>query len=67
VAGLMLGLYKWPEYFDLLEKLGPSGLIAHVREVETAGPDGASHPRTKRHDDATLAAWCGDPTPFRQQ
>lgn len=54
-----MGLYFWPDYLDLLDKLGPASLIAHVREIETADPDGARHPRTKRHDDATLASWCG--------
>lgn len=52
-----MSLYSWAEYLDLLDKLGPAGLIAHVRELETADPDGARHPRTKRHDDATLANW----------
>lgn len=52
-----MGLYRWPEYLDLLDKVGPAGLIAHVREIETADPEGATHPRTKRHDDATLASW----------
>ncbi|MFG1820396.1 hypothetical protein ACGFIF_42020 [Kribbella sp. NPDC049174] len=52
-----MGLYSWPEYLELLDKLGPRGLIAHVREIESADPDGASHPRTKRHDDATVATW----------
>jgi hypothetical protein len=50
-----MGLYSWPEYLDLLDKLGPAGLIDHVRQIETGDPDGARHPRTKRHDDATLA------------
>ncbi|WP_406051308.1 hypothetical protein [Kribbella sp. NBC_00889] len=53
-----MGLYSWPEYLDLLDKLGPASLIAHVREIEEADPDGVRHPRTKRHDDATLASWC---------
>lgn len=53
-----MDLYAWSDYLDLLDKLGPLGLIAHVREIETADPDGARHPRTKRHDDATLASWC---------
>jgi hypothetical protein len=52
-----MSLYNWPEYLDLLDKLGPAGLIAHVRQIETSDPDGARHPRTKRHDDATLACW----------
>lgn len=50
-------LYPWREYLDLLDKLGPAGLIAHLREIESADPDGARHSRTKRHDDATLAYW----------
>lgn len=53
-----MGLYSWPEYLDLLDKLGPASLIAHVREIEEADRDGVRHPRTKRHDDATLASWC---------
>jgi hypothetical protein len=52
-----MGLYSWSEYLDLLDRLGPAGLVAHVREIETGDPDGARHPRTKRHDDATLATW----------
>lgn len=52
-----MGLYSWSEYLTLLDKLGPAGLVAHVRDIETADPDGARHPRTKRHDDATLANW----------
>ncbi|TCC35105.1 integrase [Kribbella sindirgiensis] len=53
-----MGVYAWPEYLDLLDKVGPASLIAHVREIEEADPDGARYPRTKRHDDATLANWC---------
>ena len=47
--------YDWPEYLDLLDKLGPVGLIEHVRTIEQADPDGARHLRTKHHDDATAA------------
>ena len=50
-----MGLYDWPEYLDLLDKLGPAGLIDHVRTIEKADPDGEQHPRTKAHDDATAA------------
>jgi hypothetical protein len=50
-----MGLYDWPEYLDLLDKLGPAGLIDHVRAIEKADPDGVTHPRTKTHDDATAA------------
>jgi hypothetical protein len=60
-----MGLYTWPEYLDLLDRLGPSGLIGHVRKIESDDPDGVRFPRTKRHDDATLAYRCGiDTTPL---
>jgi hypothetical protein len=52
-----MDLYTWREYLDLLEKLGPAGLISHVRDIESGDPTGARYPRTKRHDDATLAFW----------
>ncbi len=52
-----MGIYGWPEYLDLLDKLGPAGLVAHVRSIECGDPDGARYPRTKRHDDATVATW----------
>ncbi|MEU4421274.1 hypothetical protein AB0F81_11660 [Actinoplanes sp. NPDC024001] len=52
-----MGLYGWPEYLDLLDKLSPDGLIAHVRSIESEDPDGDRYPRTKRHDDATIAQW----------
>jgi hypothetical protein len=61
-----MGLCSWTHYLDLLDKLGPAGLIAHVREIETADPDGARHPRTKRHDDATLATWRASTTTSAQ-
>lgn len=54
-----MNLYAWPEYLDLLDKLGPVGLISHVRSVESDDPDGATHARTKRHDDATIAHFLG--------
>jgi hypothetical protein len=50
-----MGLYKWPAYLDLLDKLGVAGLIDHVRSIEIADPHGEVHPRTKTHDDATAA------------
>jgi hypothetical protein len=46
---------EWTAYLDLLDKLGPAGLIEHVRAIEIADPDGHRYPRTKRHDDATVA------------
>ncbi|MEU5724678.1 hypothetical protein ABZ783_23015 [Micromonospora sp. NPDC047738] len=48
-------IYGWPEYLDLLDKVGPAGLIAHVRSIESDDPHGDRYPRTKRHDDASLA------------
>jgi hypothetical protein len=53
-----MGLHSWPQYLDLLDKVGPAQLINHVREIERADPQGTRYPRTKRHDDATLASWC---------
>ena len=50
-----MGIYTWAEYIDLFDKLGPAGVIAHVREIESADPDGVTYPRTKTHDDATAA------------
>ena len=50
-------LYGWPEYLDLLDKLGPELLIRHVREIENRDPDARRYPRTKRHDDATVAQY----------
>jgi hypothetical protein len=50
-----MGLYAWVDYLELLEKLGPTGLIRQVREIERGDPEGLIHPRTKTHDDASLA------------
>lgn len=52
-------IYSWSEYLDLLDKLGPAGLIEHVRSIEVDDPDGERYPRTKRHDDAALATVVG--------
>jgi hypothetical protein len=52
-----MALYRWLDYLDLLDKLGPSGLISHVRSIERSDPDGERHPRTKRHDDASIARY----------
>lgn len=49
-----MGLADWPDYLDLLAKLGPAGLISHVRAIEIDDPDGVRFSRTKRHDDATV-------------
>jgi hypothetical protein len=48
-------LHAWPEYLDLLDKLGPTGLLDYVRDIEANDPHGDRFPRTKRHDDATVA------------
>lgn len=50
-----MDLYKWPDYLDLLDELGPVALIEHVRQIEREDPDGVVHARTKIHDDATVA------------
>lgn len=49
------GVWNWPDTFALLDSRGPYGLVAAVRELEAADPDGVRHPRVKRHDDATVA------------
>jgi hypothetical protein len=49
------GVWTWPEFLDLLAARGPAGLIATVRALELADPEGLRHPRIKRHDDATAA------------
>ncbi|MFG1609279.1 hypothetical protein [Actinoplanes sp. NPDC049265] len=49
--------YTWTDFLDLLDKLGPSGLINHVRRIELNDPEGDRYPRTKRHDDATVAQY----------
>ncbi len=50
-----MGLYQWHDYLDLIHQLGPRELIRLVRDIETQDPYGHQHPRTKQHDDATLA------------
>lgn len=52
-----MALYEWPAYLDLLDKVGPHGLIAHVRAIESDDPRGERFPRTKRHDDATVVQY----------
>ncbi len=52
---MQMGIYGWSEYLDLLDELGPAGLISQVRSIEAKDPNGERYPRTKRHDDATVA------------
>ncbi|GAA2517864.1 hypothetical protein [Pilimelia columellifera] len=54
-----MGIYAWPEYLDLLDKVGPVDLLAHVRAIENDDPIGVRYSRTKRHDDATIAQFIG--------
>lgn len=49
-----MSIYNWRDYLELLDKIGPRGLIERVREIELSDPDGVRYSRTKRHDDATL-------------
>ncbi|MFX4291799.1 protein phosphatase 2C domain-containing protein [Streptomyces bohaiensis] len=65
VAGLAAftdGVGRWSEVFRLgdwsalhalLTTDGPAAAVAAVRAAERGDPDGAAHPRGKRHDDAT--------------
>lgn len=50
-----LGVWSWRAHLDLLTACGPAGLVAAVRDLEHADPDGVGHPRLKAHDDATVA------------
>ena len=36
-----MAIYGWPEYLDLLDKLGPVGLSAQVRRIERGDQEGA--------------------------
>lgn len=48
---------SWARLLAMLEDSGPEEVIAVVRQVEAADPDGRRWPRGKVHDDAT-AAFC---------
>lgn len=47
------GADDWAGTFALLRKAGPEALIARVRALEDADPEGAAVPRGKPYDDAT--------------
>ncbi|MCY9786751.1 hypothetical protein KIK06_22965 [Nocardiopsis sp. EMB25] len=49
--------YRWDEALDLVLERGPDALVARVRELERADPEGTRHPRGKAHDDATVVTW----------
>ncbi|MET9351253.1 MULTISPECIES: protein phosphatase 2C domain-containing protein [Streptomyces] len=49
------GLATWPTCLDILEREGPGGLIGRVRDAEYADPNLSRWPRSKPHDDATVA------------
>lgn len=51
----LFGLCDWPGAVEVLAGEGSAGLIARVREAETADPGAVRWPRTKRSDDATVA------------
>lgn len=48
-------LTDWTGFLDLLQAHGPGEAIHRVRQAELDDPDGRRWPRTKRHDDATVA------------
>ena len=48
-------LATWPEALALLEQHGPGALVARVRAAERDDPQCVRWPRSKRHDDATVA------------
>lgn len=45
----------WPGCLDLLALEGPAQAIRQVREAELSDPDLIRWPRSKQHDDATIA------------
>lgn len=45
----------WPACLDYLQEYGPRALIRHVRRIEETDPEGATWPRFKVSDDATVA------------
>ncbi|MFF6774385.1 protein phosphatase 2C domain-containing protein [Streptomyces sp. NPDC012637] len=45
----------WPGYLDLLTSHGPDYAIRQVREAEQSDPHLSRWPRSKQHDDATIA------------
>jgi hypothetical protein len=49
------GLFDWQGLLDLVTTEGPRALIGRVRAAELADPEGQAAPRTKLHDDATVA------------
>ncbi|MEE4543282.1 hypothetical protein V2S66_15055 [Streptomyces sp. V4-01] len=49
----VFGADDWAGTFGLLRKAGPEALIARVRALEDADPQGAAVPRGKPYDDAT--------------
>lgn len=59
-ASRMVDVFKkftWSRVLDLLDDLGPSGLIAETRRFEAQDPQGETWPRYKECDDATVAYW----------
>ncbi|GGO62596.1 hypothetical protein GCM10012289_07630 [Nonomuraea cavernae] len=53
----LFGLASWRRLLDILENEGPAELINQVRTAEGTDPHGARWPRSKAHDDATVAYW----------
>ncbi|MFG2872845.1 protein phosphatase 2C domain-containing protein [Streptomyces sp. NPDC048338] len=48
----------WRGCLDQLTRNGPDDMIRHVREAERSDPDLSRWPRSKQHDDATIAYIC---------
>jgi hypothetical protein len=47
-------LLDWPRLLDTLDSSGVDEVVARIRALEAADPDGARWPRNKGSDDATL-------------
>lgn len=57
-AGRLVTTFRstdWQGYMTLLSHGGPEGVLRQVREAEVSDPDLSRWPRSKQHDDATIA------------
>jgi hypothetical protein len=58
------GRTDWAGLVSLVERQGPAALIERTREVERTDPHATRWPRSKPHDDATVAHCTFDPPHF---
>lgn len=61
----MFGRRDWWGALDLLEEVGPTEFIAHVRRAEALDSNGVEYHRNKKSDDATVVF--ATPKPYRSR